>query len=271
MNSNKFAALSNYSDSEQESVNSDSTEFEQSIQIAQVSEHEAHEGQVEEQLYSPLTADNLAALNSGFAHVQVCEPEPEVIIRAKTKLLNTLVFELKKKVQNGFCQVYRSCSIFALLREHPMYSFIREVADGSEESYQGNGLKLFQYRYFDTMINIIVSYSWGSCSYCDSDIALEESLYGATKKVIWESLEEDLRAKFNCLKFFLDFKEASSYVNKNAKRRGFTVKFIENPKKTEERRLKKEEEREQRRRYGNQPFPKSLTFGDFIPKELNLG
>lgn len=274
MNSNKFAALSNHSDSEQESINDESTEFEQSVQIAQVSEQEtqeAQETQVEGGLYSPLTAANLAALNSGFARVQVCEPEPEVIIRAKTKLLNTLVSELKKKVQKGFCQVYRSCSIFELLCDHPMYSFIREVAAGEAGSYQGIGNKLFQYRYFDTMINIAVSYAWGSCSFCDGDIALEDSLMGASNRVIQESLEEDLRTKFNYFKFFLDFKEASSYVKKDANSWGFRMNFVVNPKKAKERRLKKEEEREQRRKYGNQPAPKPLTFGFFIPKKLNLG
>ena len=226
MNSNKFAA-------------GESTEFE-------VCEQET---QVEEKIYSPLTVANLEALNSEFGQAQLCEPEPEVIIRAKAKLLKTLVYQLNKKVQKGFSQVYRSCSIFELLDDHPMYSFIRQVAAGDEGcEYAGIGMKLFQYRYFDTMINIVVFYSWGSCSHCDGDIDLEVSLMGARKRVIRKSLEKDLRVKFSYFKFFLDFKEASSYVKQGAKTRGFRMNFIVNPKKAEERRLKKEEEGEQRRR-----------------------
>ena len=262
MNSNKFANLFDSSDdSEKESISDEPIKFSRSYQTEQTDKNPSDKNPS----FSVITEANLSLLNMSFGKVQICTPESEIIIQAKTKLLGSLVLALKNHVSKDFSQVYKSDSIFELLRGQPIYNFIREVAAGSEGSYQGSGLKLFQYRYFGTIINIVVIYSWGSCSYCDRDLALEHSLDGANKDVILMELEQDLRVKFNSFKFFLDFKEAVSYIKMN--QMGIKIDFVQNPKKAEERRLKKEEIK----RYGPNGKPKQLTFGDFVPKNLNHG
>ena len=230
MNFNRFSNLVNFDDSDNEYI-------EQIEQIDNINQKNAI-----------LTKKNLSLMNNKFVGVQLCKKEPEIVIEAKTILLKRLVSTLKYKVSNGFKSVYKSDSIFELLINKPIYNFIRRIAYGREDNYTGIGLALFQYKYFDTNINIVISYDYGSCSGCDSDMALEDLLYNAKREIVMARLENDLREKFNGFKFFLDFNEACSYVKNVGKSENIKMNFLKNLKKTNN-------------------ITKSLTLSDFLPKK----
>ena len=290
MNTNKFACLiedDKSDDLEKKSIIDEPNEFIEYEQAEQTEQSGQNNEDTSVESYSVLTEANLALLNARFA--QICTPEEEIIVRAKNKLLNNLVSRLRDMVfYEGFKCVYKPSSIFELLNGQPIYNFIRPVAQGNggffganADSYEGQGVKLFQYKYFETIINIVVTYSWGSCSHCDEDLALEESLCIATTSVIIMELERDLRNKFDSFKFFLDFKEASAYIKRIGRCSNISIIFMQNPKKIEENQKKKEDwvrkkeenrlhKKEEFRRFGNYKVPTTITFGDFIPKNFSV-
>lgn len=280
MNSNRFNVLESGSESDFESVCSD-TEIHNDENQEKEFACPSEDNQIGN--FLPLTIDNLARIvqmnSMGLigSYGQVCAEEPAVITEVKTKLLNTLIQSLRKKVIGGFRGVYTTDSIFELLRGLPVYNYIREVAKGEEGDYQGRRQKMFQYKYYETIINITAFSSWGSCSYCDADLALEDEIqFGkfSLDKVL-KKLEDDLRCKFASMKFFIDFTEACNFVKSRGKAYGIKMKFAQN-QKTIERKNHEKEERETRKaqlkkdlkNFPKQSIPQRINLSDFIP--LNL-
>jgi hypothetical protein len=171
----------------------------------------------EENSFAVLTEENLRLVQEYASEPKIFSKiVPKIVIDARFHLLkalvSALVYNIRKK---DFCSVYRTGSIFEHLEGLPIYRYIHKVAEKKDGSYRGDGVKLFQYKYKKRIINIVIEYSWGSCSYCDRDIALEESLCYADTNEIKLRLVHDLKMKFNSCVFFLDIKEATSYIRNN--------------------------------------------------------
>ena len=224
-------------------VNSD--EFVQSIKTEQVDDNSS---------ILPLTPFNIKLINKSI--------EPEIISNAKTKLIRSLVSALTYKISNGYKEVCWTDSLFEILNGYSrIYDYIRTIASG--ENYD-EGIKLLQYKYNNTIINIVMDYSFGS--FFEEQVnKIEAEIYNASNEVVLNELEQDLREKFNSLKFFLDFNEAISYTINFGKRWNINIKFVQNPEKTKQ----KKEQKIQRKEYVHSK-PTKITFGDFIPIKFKL-
>lgn len=217
--------------------------------------------------FLPLTVESVRNLT---VQNQVCSEPEELedpkVTDAKTRILYILKSCLKEKVlSGGFYRVFKTDSIFRLAKDNSIYPHIREIASGSDCDYSGYSFVVLQYKHFGTLLTIVASSYFGSCSHCDDDIALEDSLLDKNPKDILEILDRDLESKFHEIKFFTDFQEAIKFLKK-INRYDTPIHFKTNPEKAAKRAQEKVVEKEQRDRFPSQRPPQNLTLGAFLPE-----
>jgi len=158
-----------------------------------------------------------------------------------------------------------------MLKDEPMFKYIKRAAHGCEGDYEGTSMALWQYMYFGTQVHIVAEARYGSCAGCDDDIALEDSLRTMTPHDAESALTEDLLEKLSRLVYFADFQEAVTFAKSKAKRYGVKLEFETNAEKKAEKDQQKAEmkeviakEKELRELYPGQIAPAPITLADYM-------
>jgi len=186
-----------------------------------------------------------------------------------------LTIALKQKVYKGLSLVTNSDSILNLLDGSSIITYYNEIACGEESNGEnGFGFKLYQFKYLETIFNIVLSYNWNynsnSAEY-DSDIILHNSLKNYNKELIFIELEKNLKSKFSSFKFFVNFNEASAYIKDLGKQHSIRITFFKNLKRTNksiEHKFIENKKKSKVEKYENH-IPTPILLNEFLPQIVN--